>query len=285
MIETTANRADYKGDGITTVFPIPFPFIEKEDITVSLVGTDNETTTLTEDYFIDEVTRTVSYPGYPPGEEKEEKDRPPLLADGERLILSRDIPIDQKRDLGEIWPFDEIEDALDKLTLICQDFNEKLRRTIKIPLSADANGYDATFPYPKEGNTIMWKDGHLINTDYQEPMREMTKRTEDALAKAQEIQKDVHDIRDNFMKFVMSLMDQNEQDLKKYTEELLRQLDLYSSNSKEEILQYVEDAKHYADVSKKAAEFDPDAYYGKAEVDKRIHDALAALVDYDELYF
>ena len=284
MITTNVNRADYKGDGITTNFPIPFPFIEKSDIAVYIVSGE-DSTLLTEDYYIDNVTDEVIYPGYPPGEEKPEAERPGILADGKKIVISRDIKIDQKRDMGEKWPFDECEKALDKLTLICQDLAEKEKRTIRIPISADANGYDATFPYPKEGCTIMWKDNKLVNTDYQAPLRDMASRMEEVLSLVQAAQEDVHRINDEFLKFAMSTMDQCELDLNKYNEELLRQLDAYAVNSKEEILDYVKDAKHYADSAKKAAEFDPDAYYEKEEVDQKIKDAIAAIVDYDALFF
>ena len=57
MINTNVNRALYKGDGNNTVFPIPFPFLEKKDITVAVIDTEGETTELAKDYFIDDTSR------------------------------------------------------------------------------------------------------------------------------------------------------------------------------------------------------------------------------------
>ena len=51
--------------------------------------------------------------------------------------------INQESSLGNVWPFDVIEDALDKITMIMQDLNEKQKRSIQIPESADP---DSTWP-------------------------------------------------------------------------------------------------------------------------------------------
>ena len=66
MINISVNRVLYKGDGTNTAFPISFPFLDKKDITVARVSKDNETTELKEDYFIDDTSRTVHFPGYTP---------------------------------------------------------------------------------------------------------------------------------------------------------------------------------------------------------------------------
>lgn len=73
MINTSVNRVLYKGDGTNTAFPISFPFLDKKDITVARVSKDNETTELKEDYFIDDTSRTVHFPGYPPGKKSQKK--------------------------------------------------------------------------------------------------------------------------------------------------------------------------------------------------------------------
>ncbi len=303
MINTTVNRIDYKGDGVTTVFPIPFPFIERSDVTVSIVGKDNETATITSDYYIDEEEKTLTYPGYHPGEEPEPEEWPDVLAEGERLIITRDITVNQERDLGEVWPFDEAEDALDKLTMILQDLSEKMGRTIKIPLAADADSFDATFPYPKEGNTVMWQDGHLVNTDFKAPIQALTDQATAAAKAAKESEQNAKtseetckeyleklmegaDLKKNeILEFVNALLDTSENDLRKYTEEMLASLDVHAGNAKDEIIPLIAEAKHYADVAKRAAEFDPETYYTKDEVDKKISETIDNIMDYDGTYF
>ncbi len=285
MINTTVNRIDYKGDGVTTVFPIPFPFIERSDVTVSIVGKDNETTTITSDYYIDEEEKTLTYPGYHPGEEPEPEEWPDVLAEGERLIITRDITVNQERDLGEVWPFDEAEDALDKLTMISQDLSEKMGRTIKIPLSADTDSYDATFPYPKEGNTIVWQDGHLVNTDYKTPIQALTDEATAAAKAAKESEQNVKTSEEACKEY-----------LSNYTKETMERLDNYTDSANAEFLLLVDEAKHYADVAKEATKFDPETYFTKDEVnqkltdaqsetDQKISDAIAAILDYDEESF
>lgn len=180
MIETTVNRADYKGDGVTTTFPIPFPFIkgEKEDIVVSVVKADNTADVLTGDYYIDEIAKTVTYPGYPPGEEKAEEERPPVLAKGERIILTRHVPGNQTRDLGSIWPYDEIEAALDKLTLILQDLESIQESSLRLPPAANPAEYSAELPYPADGAAIVWKNKRLTSID-------MKRQLDEAIGRAQ----------------------------------------------------------------------------------------------------
>ena len=51
--------------------------------------------------------------------------------------------------------------------MIIQDLNEKQKRSIQIPESADPDAYRTNFPYPKEGNVIVWRGGKLVNEDYQ----------------------------------------------------------------------------------------------------------------------
>lgn len=199
MIETTVNKVDYKGDGTSKVFAIPFPFIEKEDLTISLVDEENNTTKLTEDFFIDQTANTVTYPGYAAGEEKPEAEQPAILAEGKRLIISRNIPIDQTRDLGTVWPFDEIEKGIDKLTLISQDMSEILRRSFKLPLSAD-QGDDNTLPYPEEGNVLIWKGSSLVNYDidnFMDALNKIMQATKDAEAQTKTYQDNTQEIADD----------------------------------------------------------------------------------------
>lgn len=165
MISTNVNLISYKGDGKTTEFAIPFPFIEKKDIVAYIVKDDVETL-LTDDYYIDAVNNILIYPGYAPGEEKTESEQPEILPEGSRLIITRDIDINQERNLGRIWPFNETEKGLDKLTLICQDMKRQLNGTAHLSTAAEIDGFDATFPYPAEGKLIKWHNGKLVNVDF-----------------------------------------------------------------------------------------------------------------------
>lgn len=155
MINTNVNLITYKGDGKTKEFPIPFPYIDKENIVVYLVKDDVETL-LTDDYYIDSVDNKLIYPGYAPGEEKTESEQPEVLPEGSRLIITRDIEINQEKSLGRIWPFTETEKGLDKLTLIAQDMKNDIKYSVKLPETAKADGFEATLPYPEKNTVFGW---------------------------------------------------------------------------------------------------------------------------------
>lgn len=299
MINTSVNRVLYKGDGTNTAFPISFPFLDKKDITVARVSKDNETTELKGDYFIDDTSRTVHFPGYPPGEEKPEEERPQILQNGERLLIYRSIKINQESSLGNVWPFDVIEDALDKITMIIQDLHEKQKRSIQIPESADPDAYRTNFPYPKEGNVIVWRGGKLVNEDYQDAIGryiDQAKKSADAAAQsadraeaseinAKETLKIFEVKKKELQDFVMELEDGSETDLKDYTKKLLESIDTYGTNIKEELLTLVESAKHYSEIAKEAAGFDPERYYTKGETSQKIQDAISMILEFDDKSF
>ena len=62
-------------------------------------------------------------------------------------------------------------------------------------------------------------------------------------------------------------------------------MDNRADSSEQELSKLVEAAKHYADIAKDIADFDPDAYYTKEETVKKIQDAISAITDYDEQSF
>lgn len=153
MIEESENRITYMGDGAATEFAIPFSFLEKENIVVVTVSPESRTETLEKDYFVDADKKAVIYPGYPPGEDPPESERPPVLPAGWKLVIYRNIAVTQKSSLGSIWPFNLIEDGLDKLTVICQDILFSTKRMLKLPESIDE--FDPTLPEDlKAGQSI-----------------------------------------------------------------------------------------------------------------------------------
>ncbi len=156
MIGAEVNRIVYKGDGITTSFPYTFTVLEKADIVVTLVDKESKKKTLTSDYFIDMDKKEITYPGYAPGEEPAEAERPPVLPAGWYLVIQRKTKIDQKTSLGDKWPFDVTEDALDKITRILQDLDTDSKRHLKI--SVEASGIDPMLPSPKANMGFYWDE-------------------------------------------------------------------------------------------------------------------------------
>lgn len=132
MIGSSENRISYNGNGIATEFAYNFIIIEKSDIKVLHVAADGTEQLLTKDYYVDMEKSVVLYPGYAPGAEIPESERPPILPIGERLVLYREVPITQDSALDKHWPFNVIEAGLDKLTIICQQIWDRANRSFYV---------------------------------------------------------------------------------------------------------------------------------------------------------
>ena len=157
MINNAVNRVTYKGDGKATEFAVTFNFLEKEDIVVVVIDPSNVETKLEKDYFVDMDKKIVRYPGYSPGEEPPEQERPPILPEGWKLVIYRDIEITQEASLGDKWPFNVIEDSLDKETMIMQDLFYSTKRMLKLPESA-GDDVETALPAPTPNSSIFWDE-------------------------------------------------------------------------------------------------------------------------------
>lgn len=139
MINTSESRIIFNGNGTATEFPYSFAIINDTDVKVMTVDPDGVETVLDSDYYVDVTASKVIYPGYPPGEEPAESERPPVLPTGWQLVVYRDIPITQEANLGNVWPFNVIEDALDKITMILQTSRDTSGRSLKVSESAPSD--------------------------------------------------------------------------------------------------------------------------------------------------
>lgn len=156
MIGSSENRISYNGNGIATEFAYNFIIIEKSDIKVLHVAADGTEQLLTKDYYVDMEKSVVLYPGYAPGAEIPEQDRPPVLPVGERLVIYREVPITQASALDKHWPFNVVENGLDKLTIICQQIWDRLQRSFYVSESTSTN-FDPKVPI-EAGKTFRVKD-------------------------------------------------------------------------------------------------------------------------------
>ena len=131
MITDVTTRIIYQGDGQTTEFPFPFKILRKSDIK-AVISDGKVERLLTSDYFVDMDEKVLVYPGYAPGEEPAEGERPEKLPVGYSLAIYRETPITQDSTYGKKWPFDEIEDSMDKATMIEQELKDKFSRSIRL---------------------------------------------------------------------------------------------------------------------------------------------------------
>lgn len=157
MIGSSENRITYNGNGVATEFGYSFKILEKTDINVVLVGPDLKETVLTKDYFVDMEKSVVFYPGYSPGAEPPEAERPPILPEGWQLVLYREVPITQESQLDTHWPFNVIEAALDKLTIICQQLWDGVTRAIRLSDSAPKD-ISTVLPQPMPNESFYWDE-------------------------------------------------------------------------------------------------------------------------------
>ncbi len=158
-ISNNTIRLSTNGDGVTTVFPVSFPFYEESDLVVVLIASDDTEAvqTLTTDYTVSGgagSTGTITMVTAP--------------AAGERLVRYRVSPLTQETDYaeGDAFPADSHEAALDRLTMQNQEQADKLARIPALSESTEVSGA-LSMEEPVAGRGLKWNttaDG-IINTD------------------------------------------------------------------------------------------------------------------------
>ena len=151
-VPTDDNREDFNGNDSATSFTCPFKIFEATDATVILVDAQGgeATLVLNTDYTLSGVGAasgfTVNYPisGDP-------------LATGERLVVLREVPLVQNTDLrnqGAYFP-ENVEDEFDRLTMMTQQLNERLNRSLTFSPGA-STGISAQLPPAQALQFFRW---------------------------------------------------------------------------------------------------------------------------------
>lgn len=146
MLAHVDNRITYSGNGNATEFAYQFKILDRTDIKVLLTDADGKEKLLTKDYYVDVEKNVVRYPGYAVGAEVPESERPPVLPAGWKLTIYREVPVTQETDLPDQYPFNQVEDIGDKLTMIAQDMKDAITRSLKVSVATSA-GIDASLPW------------------------------------------------------------------------------------------------------------------------------------------
>lgn len=165
VIGSSENRVSYNGNGSATEFAFQFKILNQSDLKVLFVEKDGTERLLTKDYYVDMEKNVVIYPGYAPGAEIPESQRPPVLPVGSKLVLYREVPITQNSRLDEYWPFNVIEAMVDKVTIICQQLRDGVTRSFKVSESVATDidtsipvGADKAFKWDSAGKKIVLTD-------------------------------------------------------------------------------------------------------------------------------
>jgi len=137
-VSTQTSKSQYTGNGVTTAFTGSFRILDQTHITVILTDTSGVDTTqaLTTNYTVSGVggaTFTVTFLVAP--------------ANGYGVTIARNVPLTQGLDLvlNDEFPSTEMENSLDKATMIDQQLKESQDRSLKVPIS-DAAGLSTTLP-------------------------------------------------------------------------------------------------------------------------------------------
>lgn len=117
-VETTITSDTYDGDGVTTHFPYTFQIVEATDVQVWITDSTGSQTQLLSGFTMDTANSQVIYP----------TSGTPLPADGSTIQLLRVLPLVQQTHFTNGGPFSPvvIENALDRLTMICQQLQYEI---------------------------------------------------------------------------------------------------------------------------------------------------------------
>lgn len=161
MLAHVDSRITYNGNGNATEFAYQFKILDRTDIKVLLADADGKEKLLTKDYYVDVEKNVVRYPGYAVGAEVPESERPPVLPTGWKLTIYREVPVTQETDLPDQYPFNQVEDIGDKLTMIAQQLTDVTSRSLKISVNKSAD-IDTIIPFDAGKSFRIADDGKSI---------------------------------------------------------------------------------------------------------------------------
>ena len=85
------------------------------------------------------------------------------------ITLIRELPIVQEMDLTpyDAFPAESVEDAFDRQTMVSQDLQEQISRTVKSP-TGDDGSTDVTLPLYQAGAALTWgvTEKKLVNSEF-----------------------------------------------------------------------------------------------------------------------
>lgn len=161
MLAHVENRITYSGNGNATEFAYQFKILNRTDIKVLLTDADGKEKLLTKDYYVDVEKSVVRYPGYAVGAEVPESERPAVLQAGWKLTIYREVPVTQETDLPDQYPFNQVEDIGDKLTMIAQQLTDTTGRSLKIGVSKSTD-IDTVIPWENGKSFRISDDGKTL---------------------------------------------------------------------------------------------------------------------------
>lgn len=149
-VSTTQTREQYNGNGVTKVFPVPFPILKQENLKVYLTYTLNSpvTSELLEvgtDYtvVVSGQTATVTLVVAP--------------LTGTRITIWRQVPYLQLSDLliNGVYNPQEVENTFDRQEFQIQQLVDDFSRALKLPPTTPVN-VSSELPLPEANKFLQW---------------------------------------------------------------------------------------------------------------------------------
>lgn len=148
-VASSTARVSYSGNGSTTSFSVTFYFLEDSHLQVIIrSSTGTETIkTLGTDY-------TVTGAGNPAGGAVVFGTAP---ASGQTVVIVRDVPLTQQTDYqaNDPFPAESHEEALDKLTMLSQQLQDAVDRSIKLSTTNTMTSTEFTVGASARANKIL----------------------------------------------------------------------------------------------------------------------------------
>lgn len=137
-VENLNTKTIITANGVQTVWPFTFvPLLpDGSDVKIVVTDTDGDETAITSNFTVNLSTSEVTYPTVVSG-------LPPVTLNYV-VTMYRELTLTQALDLLRQGAFnaDNVEAALDKITGILQQHEEKFTRTIQFPISTDPDDLD-----------------------------------------------------------------------------------------------------------------------------------------------
>jgi hypothetical protein len=146
-LSTVVSRVTYPGAGAVGPFTYPFRIFAYTDLLVTKKSTTGVESTLT---YGTQFTATGA------GDVAGTLTLTTALAVGETLVIRRELPITQPvsiRNQGAYFP-STIEDEFDRLTMLDQQQQDEIDRSLKLAESLDPTAYVLTLPNPEAGKVM-----------------------------------------------------------------------------------------------------------------------------------
>ena len=147
-VNTTSNRVSYAGGSGATQYPFSFKIFMDTDLAVI----DRDADGAESDWILN-TDYTVTGAGNDSGGNVVAVTPPDS---GHTLVILRQVPLTQLTDYqeGDAFPAETHEDALDKLTMIAQQIDEELGRSVTLPRSSPSSNIE--IPEPNPGRLLGW---------------------------------------------------------------------------------------------------------------------------------